>query len=172
VQLNFYLSNPFNTDNKWKKLFDNQWSAEHDFYMSDLYYGDDFHYGLAAGPAMKRCAGVAYIADRMWLEEKKPDWSPNCRTWSPYAVAGYMPANPAVISDQLAGMLRNGDAVTYFADAQDNNRFILNRRSLLYVNFEPYQTMVDISEEMFGLGYYFLGREWWNTMTNYFGRSS
>jgi len=126
------------------------------------------HSGLAAGPTMKRCAGVSYIADRLWDEAEKPAWSPNCRTWSPYATAGYMPVDPTHISGTIVKMLGTGEAVTTFTDTGGKQRFILNRRSLLYVDFEPYQTLVDISEEMFGLGFYFLGMKWWNTNTDYF----
>ena len=84
-----------------------------------VFYGGSDRYGMGAGPDIMWCSGKDYNADMQlerteghtdgalsakarWLVWVLPRYTNNtakgdCRTWSPEAVAGWLPASPEVI---------------------------------------------------------------------------
>jgi hypothetical protein len=113
VHLPFYMVHAFNSDKAYTELFKSHWQAEWAFYNgSEFYGGDDGRYGLGAGPLDPSCAGGRVYATDFFYTIGF-DYYPHdhCRMYSPYAVAGYLPANPSVIQPQILALLASGEAV-------------------------------------------------------------
>ena len=95
-----------------------------------------------------------------------------CRMYSPYALAGYLPANPAVIRPQLLASLASGESV-YPLPGKDQY-YVLWRKSMLHPGWtcdppDSYTgaTMVDASSELFGLSTIWLGADFFRNNTNH-----
>ena len=107
VQLPFYSSHSFNADATWASLFHSHWAADWAYYNTSAYWGgDDGRYGLAAGPTDKWCSAKnsAYEADMLAGDDAAPG-AQGCRLYSPFAIAGYLPAAPATVSAHLLALL-------------------------------------------------------------------
>ena len=95
--------------------------------------------------------------------------------YSPYAVAGYLPAAPAVIRPQLLDLLASGDAVLPLAPApapvSAPETYVLWRKSLLDPQWSLGYgiTLVDFAAELFGLSTLWLGSDFFANNTNHFG---
>ena len=174
VQLPYYLVHAFNADKRFTDLFAEQWRAEWAFYNSSLLNaGENGRYGSGAGPTAAWCAGVAYKAD---LISTAPD-AQTCRTYSPYAVAGYLPVAPDVIKGHLLDLLATGEAVL---PVSGTDTFVLWRKSLIEPGWSPVPkagakdagygiTLVDFAAELFGLSTLWLGADFYVNNTNHFG---
>lgn len=162
VQLPYFMANPFNADPDFVKLFKSSWKAEKDFYAHAPYYAPD-RYGLGAGPTKKDCAGTGYIADRLTAPGQ-------CLTYSPHGTVGYLATGDPQAKKDVLKMLADGEAVTMVRDPKDSNMYpVLDRRMLLDQVWRPYAiTMIDMAGELFGLGAYFLGNEFFTENTNFF----
>jgi len=85
-----------------------------------------------------------------------------CRTWSAYAVAGYLPTAPETIEAHLLQMMAEGSAV---GAVPGTPYHVLGRRSLADPTWRPPLTMVDFASELFGLSTKWLGLEFWQQNT-------
>eukprot|EP00927_Polykrikos_kofoidii_P040306 TRINITY_DN34489_c0_g1_i1.p1 TRINITY_DN34489_c0_g1~~TRINITY_DN34489_c0_g1_i1.p1 ORF type:complete len:594 (-),score=51.23 TRINITY_DN34489_c0_g1_i1:164-1945(-) len=175
VQLPFYASGSFNSDLHWSALFASHWQADLAYFNSSAYYGGDAgRYGLAAGFTDEWCSAkhTGYEADMLVLPgslQDKPG-AQGCRMYSPYAVAGYLPAAPNVIKEHLLELLASGESVMSLPHADTGpHEFTLLRRSMLEPgwNQETSVSMVDYSSELFGLAALFLGKEFFMNYTNH-----
>jgi len=161
VHLPYYTVHAFNSDPIYQKLFKNHWLADRKYYAGSSQFAGGVRYGLGAGPTQTWCQGTSYWADRLYP-------GAGCRTWSPYAMAGYIPAEPKVIQSHLLELLAQGEAVlqvpgTYF--------YVLQRKSLLNVDWvEDTFTLVDFVSELFGLSTLWLGPHFFINNTNHFKR--
>jgi hypothetical protein len=193
TQLPFYLVHPFNSDAAYRARFAAQWRAERAYYESAAYYaGDDGRYGLGAGPTARWCAGgIGYLADRMTNATGGDSaTTQSCRTVSPYAVAGYLPASPGVIRGHLLALLAAGEMVE---PVSGTDFYVLWRRSLLrtspgrpddpqvlcpsgaapgYGDYACGITLVDFAAELFGLSTLWLGDEFFAENTDHWPLSS
>ena len=172
LQLPYYLVGAFNSDRRFTDLFAQQWQAEWAYFNSSSYYaGEDGRYGTGAGPTAEWCAGVGYKADLISNDTS----SQTCRIYSPYAVAGYLPAAPGVITEHLLHLLAAGEAVLPVAGTE---YFVLWRKSLLDPGWSPIPkpgagdagygiTLVDFAAELFGLSTLWLGAEFYQQNTNH-----
>jgi len=150
VHLVYYTTSAFNSDATYTSLFKSHWQADWTFFNSSSNYaGLRGRYGLGAGVTAAWCSGLpaakqtTYLADRL----DNPQ-SPSCRNYSPYVVAGYLPAAPAQIKQQLLQLLEDGESVL----AVPNSTWhVLWRKPLLDPSFNSHLTMVDFSSELFGL---------------------
>lgn len=163
VQIPYYMVHAFNTDPTFSNLFRDQWLAEWAQYNSSVYYGDSSRYGLGAGPEMTWCSGHEYFAAQLTDDANKG----GCRTWSPYAVAGYLPAEPETIKEHLLQMLANGEATL---QVPNTDYHVLWRKSMIdpAKNWSNYITMVDIASELWGLSTIWLGRRFYIQNTDHF----
>lgn len=178
VQLPYYLVGPFNSDARFIKQFRFQWLAEWAYFnSSSLNAGEAGRYGLGAGPTAAWCAGVGYKADLIVNDTV----SQTCRMFSPYAVAGYLPAAPGLISDHLLDLLATGEAVLPVIDTE---YIVLWRKSLLDPGWQPVSagmpsgwqsrdpgygiTLVDFAAELFGLSTLWLGSDFFVQNTAHF----
>lgn len=166
LQLPFYLVHAFNSDPVYVELFSRQWQAEWNYYKSDAFHaGEDGRYGVGAGPTMEWCAGAKYTADMIanWTDGSQQ----HCRMYSPYAVAGYLPASPSVIQEHLLALLSSGEAVYPLVDS---DLFVLWRKSLLDPSWAQPDwgiTLVDFAAEFYGLSTLWLGAEFFKRNTDY-----
>ena len=96
--------------------------------------------------------------------------------YSPYAVAGYLPAAPLTIKRHLLNLLATGEAVMPLphADGGGEGRhgrglFTLLRRSMLEAGWsqESHVSMVDFSSELFGLSTIWLGTDFYVNNTQH-----
>ena len=87
-----------------------------------------------------------------------------CRMMSPFAVAGYLPAAPEVVSADLLTLLAEGDTVLPVPDLADGD-FVMVRRSLLEPGWrgDTYVTSIDFCSELLGLSALLLGADWFPT---------
>jgi len=166
LQLPFYLVHAFNSDAMYTELFRTQWQAEWDYYKSSAFYaGEDGRYGLGAGPTIQWCAGTTYQADMIFNQSDGK--YQHCRMYSPYAVAGYLPAAPSVIQGHLLALLSNGDAVYPLVDS---DLFVLWRKSLLDPSWSQPDwgiTLVDFASEFYGLSTLWLGADFFTNNTRF-----
>jgi hypothetical protein len=168
VQLPFYSTHPFNSDETYLRLFRSHWLADWAFYNQSAKAGDRGRYGLGAGPTPAWCTeGKAYIADRLDAECQS-----HCRTYSPYVTAGYLPAAPATIRTHLLDLLEDGEACLLVPGSA---RAVLWRKALLDPGWPTLSdggdariTMVDFSSELLGLSTLWLGAEFFSTYSNHF----
>lgn len=83
-----------------------------------------------------------------------------CRLFSPYAVAGYLPANPNLVASHLLELLAAGEAVPcrYGCLNASGSDYFMLRGSMLEPqwNINNGVSMVDFASELFGLASYFL----------------
>ena len=178
VQLPYYLVNAFNSDPLFTDLFAAQWAAEWAYFNSSaLHAGEQGRYGLGAGPTAEWCSGTGYKADQL----SNLTTTQTCRMYSPYAVAGYLPAAPALIQTHLLQLLAAGEAVLPVAGTEF---FVLWRKSLLDPGWQPVPagtprpgrddgyglTLVDFAAEMFGLSTMWLGADFFPNNTNHWPR--
>ena len=192
VHLPFYLVHPFNSDplGLYQSLFRSHWQAEWAYYNSSAYFaGDDGRYGLGAGPVDPSCAdGSGYVADLFCsgpsCATAKGD---HCRIYSPYSLAGYLPASPTLIKSHLLALLASGESVyplpavtPVFAtratagNDDDDPPFVLWRKSLIHPGWKSDPpatytgvTMVDASSELFGLSTIWLGAGFYRNNTDH-----
>ena len=172
VQLPYYAAHSFNADATWTSLFASHWAADWAYYNTSAYYGgDDGRYGLAAGPTDKWCSAKdsGYEADMLAGDGAKAG-AQGCRLYSPFAVAGYLPAAPDTIRGHLLALLAAGESVFRMDGEFHAGDFVLLRRSML----EPggwdqttHVTMVDFSSELFGLSTLWLGDGFYQTHTDH-----
>lgn len=162
VQLPYYMANSFNADKKFQELFHTSWQAEKDYYTHAPYYAPD-RYGLGAGPTSKWCAGTGYIADKLGVD-------PGCLTYSPHGTVGYLATKDPAVKTNVLKLLEDGETVTLVEDPITKKKHpILDRRMLLDSKWLPYaMTMIDMAGELFGLGAYFLGNEFFTENTDFF----
>jgi len=162
VQIPYYTVHAFNSNPQYEKLLRNAWLADWGNYKSSAYYAGDHRYGLGAGPDIEWCSGTTYQADRL---ETNPNMT-GCRTWSPYATAGYLAVAPDTIKPQLLQLLAEGETVLPFW----SDYHILGRKSMIDPswNESSWITMVDISSELLGLSTLWLGKEFFTKNTNHF----
>lgn len=164
VQLPYYLAHPFNSDPTWQALFRTQWQAETAYFKSGAYYaGDSGRYGLGAGPTEKWCSGTGYKSDLI----SNLTNAQACKMYSPYSTAGYLPAAPEIIKEQLLQLLAIGEASLPISGT---NYSILWRKSLIDPQWSqgPHVTMVDFTAEFWGLSTIWLGAEYFRKYTNHF----
>lgn len=91
------------------------------FNSSTLNAGDDGRYGLGAGPTDRVCSEGGYSADRIVTGGPacaSCSGGSHCRMYSPYAVAGYLPAAPEIIKPQLLQLLAAGESVYPVSELQ------------------------------------------------------
>lgn len=163
LQLPYYLTHPFNSDAVYQSLFRAQWEAERDYFTSSAYYaGDSGRYGLGAGPTETWCAGGAYLADLISNQTNVQ----TCKMYSPYSLAGYLPAAPEVIKGQLLELLAIGEASLPLSGT---NYSVLWRKSLIDPGWSQGYgvTMVDFAAEFYGLATLWLGAEYFQKYTNH-----
>lgn len=172
LQLPYYLVGAFNSDPRFTTLFAQQWQAEWAYFnSSSLYAGDHGRYGTGAGPTAEWCAGIGYKADLISNDTS----SQTCRMYSPYSVAGYLPAAPEVITEHLLELLATGEAVL---PVEGTEYFVLWRKSLLDPGWSPIPTpgasgagygitLVDFAAELFGLSTLWLGADFYKQNTNH-----
>ena len=97
------------------------------------------------------------------------------RTFSPYAVAGYLPAAPSTIKGHLLELLAAGEAVL---PVSGTDTFVLWRKSLIQPGWSPVPragatdagygiTLVDFAPELFGLSTLWLGADFFVNNTNH-----
>lgn len=178
VQLPFYSSHSFNSDKTWQHLFYNHWAADWAYYNSTAFYaGDDGRYGIGAGFTDKWCSAKnsGYEAD-MLVPVSKHAGEQGCRIYSPYSVAGYLPAAPQIISQHLLALMASGESVLAVPQTFDESSisdFVLLRKSLLEPgwNQNDHVSMVDFSSELFGLSTIWLGLEFFSNYTNHWPKS-
>ena len=86
--------------------------------------------------------------------------------FSPYAVAGYLPAAPAEVTADLLTLLAEGDALVPI-DGFVRGDYVLLRKSLIESSFSQATrlTIVDFSSELFGLSTKWLGVDFFNTFS-------
>ena len=181
LQLPFYLVHAFNSDPRFVSLFRAQWQAEWAYYnSSSLHAGERGRYGLGAGPTAHWCAGTGYLADKI----SNDSTSQTCRMYSPYAVAGYLPADPGgdVITEHLLHLLAAGEAVLPVVGTE--GLVVLWRKSMLDPGWQPVPagtqwpgrdpgygiTLVDFAAEMFGLSTLWLDAGFFRNNTNHWSR--
>ena len=98
-----------------------------------------------------------------------------CRIYSPYILAGYLPAAPEVIAPQLLELLADGDAVFTVPGTPYH---VLWRRSMLDAGWnnnnnndsavQPVEiTMVDLSSLLFGLSSQWLDAGFYQKYTDH-----
>jgi hypothetical protein len=75
---------------------------------------------------------MAYIADRIDQKGTLPTGLAQCRIYSPYITAGYLPAAPEVITQHLLELLADGEAVFSVPGTPYN---VLWRRSMLDIGW-------------------------------------
>eukprot|EP00928_Gymnodinium_smaydae_P054583 TRINITY_DN38329_c0_g1_i1.p1 TRINITY_DN38329_c0_g1~~TRINITY_DN38329_c0_g1_i1.p1 ORF type:complete len:566 (-),score=33.34 TRINITY_DN38329_c0_g1_i1:160-1857(-) len=172
VHLPFYASHSFNSDSVWQSLFKSHWQADRAYYSTSKFFaGDHGRYGLAAGVTDARCSakGGSYEADI--LVEGDAKGAQGCRHYSPYAVAGYLPAESTTIRQHLLQLLAEGESVFPFDDGPFE--FVMLRKSMLEPgwNQNDHVSMVDFSSELFGLSTLWLNVSFWQTYTNHFSDS-
>jgi hypothetical protein len=170
VHLPFYVAHSFNADASWSALFASHWAADREYFATPAYFaGDAGRYGLAAGPTDRWCSAkdTTYEAD-MLAGDDAAAGAQGCRLYSPYAVAGYLPAAPAEIAADLLALLAAGEA-TARVDSFVPGDYVLLRKSLLEGNFSQAGdlTMVDFASELFGLSTIWLGADFWRNNTNH-----
>ena len=161
LQLPFYTMHPFNSDKTYLRLFRESWLADWAWYNSSArHMGAGGRYGLGAGDTPKWCsAGSGYLADR--IDQGTSD----CRIYSPYILAGYLPASPQLIRAQLLELLRTGEAVKRVPGTPHH---ILWRKAALDPGWQGGSiTMVDFSSELFGLATLWLGAEFFVNNTDH-----
>lgn len=165
VQLPFFMVHAFNSDPTYLSLFKSHWQADVEYYTSTAYNaGVAGRYGLGAGAVESSCAGTGYIADK--IVPMSPS-GPNCRNLSPYSVAGYMPASPAVVTQDLLAIVADGDAV---AAVPGTPYHVLVRRNLVDPEWNGSydMTLVDYSSEILGLSTLWVGADWYVNNTRHF----
>jgi hypothetical protein len=173
VQLPFYLVHAFNADARFTALFAQQWQAEWAFAnSSSLNAGEQGRYGNGAGPTAAWCAGGGYKADLI----SNDTVSETCRMYSPYAVAGYLPAAPELITAHLLELLAIGEATL---PVVGTDYYVLWRKSLIDPGWSSVPksgavgagygiTLVDFAAELFGLSTLWLGQDFYVNMTDHF----
>lgn len=163
VQLPYYTVNVVNSNPVFQQMFKNGWLADWADYNSSVFYGGSNRYGMGAGPDMTWCSGATYFADKYTMDPKKA----KCRTWSPYSVAGWLPAAPDTIQGHLLEMLWTGESVLNYPGTDYH---ILWRKSLIdpAMNWSSYVTTIDIAGELFGLSTLFLGVDFYREHSNHF----
>ena len=170
VHLPFYSSHSFNTDANWSSLFESHWAADKTYFSTAAYYaGDNGRYGLAAGPTDEWCSAKdsTYEAD-MLAGDNYTAGAQGCRLFSPYAIAGYLPASPTEITADLLALISAGDTVVDINSFVEGD-FVLLRKSLfdLAWNQTNFITLVDFSSELFGLSTLWLSTDFWRNWTNH-----
>eukprot|EP00439_Symbiodinium_sp_Y106_P038180 s3316_g4.t1 len=166
VQIPYYTTHPVNSFPAFQKLFKDGWLADWADYNSSVFYGGSDRYGMGAGPDIMWCSGKEYNADMYTNNTAKGD----CRTWSPEAVAGWLPASPEVIKGHLLSMMANGESVL---PVPGTDYHILWRKAMVDPgkNWSSYVTLIDLSTELLGLSTIWLGAEWYRNNTNHFTSS-
>jgi hypothetical protein len=170
VHLPFYASHAFNADGNWSALFTSHWAADREYFGTPAYFaGEQGRYGLAAGPTDKWCSAkdTDYEADMLAGDSARVG-AQGCRLFSPYAVAGYLPAAPATVTADLLALIAAGETVLA-VDSFVPGDFVLLRKSLLEGNFSQggRVTMVDFASELFGLSTIWLGVDFWRNWTDH-----
>jgi hypothetical protein len=98
-----------------------------------------------------------------------------CRIYSPYITAGYLPAAPDVITQHLLELLADGEAV-FSVPTGNTTHYVLWRRSALDIGWNnnndksttPVEiTMVDVSSLLFGLSTLWLNESFYQKHTNH-----
>jgi len=144
------MTNAFNNDKDFVRHFQSHYEADKLYYSSPYFNaGERGRWGLGAGPDQSWCSGGLYDALKL---ENRPNQQ-KCRVYSPYSVAGYMPADPENISQDLLDLMADGESTMAF-EWEGEDYHILSRKSML--NPEEWsqgkgQTMVDFSSEILGL---------------------
>lgn len=164
VQLPYYTVHPFNADPQFTDLLAAQWRAEWAYFNSSAYHaGARGRYGLGAGTTEPWCAaGAAYKADLI----DTTVGAQTCRMYSPYAVAGYLPADPPLITSHLLDLLSDGEAVL----PTPNGGVVMWRKSLLDPGWSLGYgiTLVDVAAELYGLATLWLPPDFYQNVTNHF----
>jgi len=91
-----------------------------------------------------------------------------CRLFSPYAIAGYLPASPKEITADLLALISAGETVVDI-DSFVEGDFVLLRKSLFDTSWNQtnFITLVDFSSELFGLSTLWLSTDFWRNWTNH-----
>ena len=177
LQFPYFTIAPFNSDPTYVELYKQSWLADWAYFNStDQRLGARGRYGLGAGPSPQWCSGgAAYIADRIGQKGTLPTGMSQCRIYSPYITAGYLPAAPEVITRHLLELLADGEAVF---SVPGTPHHILWRRALLDPGWNnnnnndtgvaPVEvTMVDLSSLLFGLSTLWLEDGFYQKYTNH-----
>merc|ERR1711957_177829 len=137
------------------------------------YAGEQGLYGIGAGFTDKWCSAKngGYEADMLVLDSDPSKGAQGCQIYSPYAVAGYLPAASDTIKAHLLALLAAGESI--FPMRGGSGDYIMLRKSLLEPgwNQNTHVSMVDFASELFGLSTLWLGKEFWQKYTNHFGES-
>ena len=112
---------------------------------------------------------------RAWPLQGRAHWrrpgtgAQGCRLYSPFAVAGYLPAAPVLIRTHLLQLLAAGETVFDVDGEFHEGDFVMLRRSLLEPSWDQttHVTMVDFSSELFGLSTLWLGTEFYHAHTQH-----
>ena len=159
LQLPYYTMHAFNSDPTYVSLFREAWLADWQYYNSTRFAGERGRYGLGAGPAPAWCSGgVGYVSDQI------NGGTSYCRVYSPYIVAGYLPAAPGVIAPQLAELLADGEAVLRVPGTEYH---IMWRKAMLDPVWSSWLTMVDFSSLLFGLSTLWLEEDFYQNYTDH-----
>lgn len=170
VHLPYYASHSFNSDPLWVALFQNHAAADARYYASRSFYqGSKGRWGLGAGPTDPWCSakGGGYEADMLEGDAPATAGAQGCKLFSPYAVAGYMPANPEQVTGDLLALLAAGDTVVA-VDSFVAGDYVVLRRSFIEPQWDQtqYISLVDFSSELAGLATYWLP-EFWRNFTDH-----
>lgn len=172
-QFPYYTVAPVNTDPTYAKLFEQSWLADWAYYNNTA-HAVRGRYGLGAGPSPAWCSGGgSYIADRIGQQGTLATGMSQCRIYSPYITAGYLPAAPELITRHLLELLADGEAVF---SVPGSPHHVLWRRSTLDIGWNnnnnesttPVEiTMVDVSSLLFGLSTLWLDESFYQRYTNH-----
>ena len=149
-QFPYYTIAPVNSDKTYAELFKQSWLADQAYYSASpprcppwrgcpapaaATTGGRGRYGLGAGPSPAWCSGGSpYIADRIGQQGTLATGMSQCRIYSPYITAGYLPAAPDVITQHLLELLADGEAV-FSVPTSNTTHYVLWRRSALDIGW-------------------------------------
>eukprot|EP00051_Salpingoeca_urceolata_P031317 m.11159 g.11159 ORF g.11159 m.11159 type:complete len:595 (-) comp3945_c0_seq1:13-1797(-) len=174
VQLPFMVAHSFNSDATYRALFKSHWEADRAFYRSPAYYaGSRGRYGLGAGPTESWCAGGGYLADQISTDPAAgPRGAAHCRNYSPYGVAGYMPADPETVTADVLALMHDGETTLSLPLDTKDTYHVLGRKSIIDLAWnQSYDiTMVDMSSQLFGLSTLWLTPEFYSNYSNHWAR--
>ena len=119
-------------------------------------------------PITKPLSHGRYEADMLAGDHSAPG-AQGCKLYSPFAVAGYLPASPNIITGHILSLLAAGESVMNLDDDFVAGDYVLLRRSMLEPGWDQttHVTMVDFSSELFGLSTLWLGPDFYSTYTNH-----
>jgi hypothetical protein len=176
VQLAYYTTSSFNSDDRFRDFFHNTWAADELFFQDGVFAGKHGRYGLGleqgAGAAEKCTKDVLPVGANGSGEGApvRAGADQQCGSFSAAAVAGYLPTQPTLIQQQLLSLLADGEtvvpvpgtdyAVLWRGSLVDSNSY-RDRRNLAV-------GIVDLAPELFGLSTLWLGESFYQNHSLHF----